>query len=222
MLSNRKMLMCANGACDFRVNQDSAYGGYCCKWCYVAHALELCPPQHGQMCERLPAPTGAIRAQPRPPDRQLSTNKKNIEKRNTRPASDLATASTAGVKATPPGNKRPELRMSKTWPDPVFSRVSNASRSEIQVPRFSQHTRVVQGRTWRKPRGPRSRSRHASPTCPRKTTKPEEEQKTHRINMAHWLKPPHPWILVYDFANRSPYYHNEETYESRWTLPTES
>ena len=157
MLSNRKMLMCANGACDFRVNQDSAYGGYCCRWCHVAHALELCPPEHGQTCERMPAPTGAIRAQPRPPHGHLSTNKKNIEKRNITPA-------------TPPGNKRPELRMSRSWPDPVFSRLANASRSEIQVPRFSQHTRVVQGRTWRKPRGPRSRSRHASPTCPKQNS----------------------------------------------------
>ena len=157
MLSNRKMLMCANRACHFRVNQDSACGGYCCKWCHVAHTLQLCPPDHGQTCERLSAPSGAIRAQPRPPDGHLSTNNQNIEKRRIRPASDLATASTAG-------NKLPELRMSKSWPDPVFSRLSNASRSEIQVRRFSQHTRLVQGRTWKKPRGPRSRGRQASPT----------------------------------------------------------
>ena len=98
MLSNRKMLMCANRACHFRVNQDSACGGYCCKWCHVAHALELCPPEHGQTCERLSAPSGAIRAQPRPPDGHLSTNNQNIEKRRIRPASDLATASTAGNK----------------------------------------------------------------------------------------------------------------------------
>ena len=222
MLSNRKMLMCANGACDFRVNQDSAYGGYCCKLCHFGHALELCPPEHGQMCQRLPAPTGAIRAEPRPPDGQLSTNKKKIQKRNTRPASDFATESTAGVKATPPDNKRPELRMSKSWPDPVFARVSTASRTaspgaqvlaadtrrprksmeEAQVPKVSQQTGVTH--------------------MPEEDEKPEEEQNTHRINMADWLKPPDPWILVYDFAHRSPYYHNEKTRESRWTRPTES
>ena len=124
MLSHRKMLMCANGACHFRVNKDSACGGYCCKWCHVSHALQLCPPERGQTCERQFAPSGAFRAQPRPPDGHLSTNNQNFEKRRTRPALDLATVSTAG-------NKLPELRMSKR------------GRSEIQVPLFSQHTHAA-------------------------------------------------------------------------------
>ena len=73
---------------------------------------------------------------------------------------------------------------------------------EAQGPKVSQQTRVTH--------------------MPEEDEKTEEEQKTHRINMADWLQPPHPWILVCDFANRSPYYHNEKTHESRWTLPTES
>ena len=158
MLSHRKMLMCANGACHFRVNKDSACGGYCCKWCHVAHALQLCPPEHGQTCEKLSAPSGAFRAQPRPPDGHLSTNNQDLEKRRARPALDFATASTAG-------NKMPELRMGKSWPDPVFSRFSNASRSEIQVPRFSPHTHAAsKAEHGGSPRSPRSRSRHTSPT----------------------------------------------------------
>ena len=145
MLSIRKMLMCANGACDFQVNQDNAYGGYCCKLCHFGHALESCPPQHGPMCQRLPARTGAVRAEPRPPDRQLSTNKKKIQRRKTRAVSDFATGSTARVKATPPDNKRPELSMSN-----LISRVSQ--------PQVDPQVQVL-----------RSRSRQASPTCPKKT-----------------------------------------------------
>ena len=106
--------MCANGACHFRVNQDSACGGYCCKWCHVAHAIQLCPPDHGQTCERLSAPSGAVRAQPRPPDGHLSTINQNFKKRRITPALELAASSTTG-------NILPKLRMSKSWPDPVFS-----------------------------------------------------------------------------------------------------
>ena len=57
---------------------------------------------------------------------------------------------------------------------------------------------------------------------PEEDEKPDDEQETHRIDMADWLKPPDPWILVYDFAHRLPYYHNKKTHESQWTLPTES
>ena len=202
MLSIRKMLMCANGACDFQVNQDSAYGGYCCKLCHFGHALESCPPQHGPMCQRLPARTGAVRAEPRPPDRQLSTNKKKIQRRKTRAASDFATGSTARVKATPPDNKRPELRMSNSLPNTDFARVSGASGSASHGSQVSQQTGVTH--------------------MPEEDANPDEEQETHRIDMAAWLKPPDPWILVYDFELCLPYYHNITTRESQWTLPTES
>ena len=111
------------------------------------------------MCQRLPAPAGAVRAEATPPDRPLSTNKKKIQMRNTRPASDFApestagakatppdnpnkrkmsksepasdfaTESTAGVKATPPDHNPSKLKMSKSWPDPDFARESTASGS---------------------------------------------------------------------------------------------
>ena len=174
------------------------------------------------MCQRLPAPAGAVRAEATPPDRPLSTNKKKIQMRNTRPASDFATESTAGVKATPPDNNPSKLKMSKSWPDPDFARESTASGSgspgaqglaaytrrprksmeEAQVPKVTQQTRVSQ--------------------VPEEDEKPEEEQKTHRIDMADWPKPPDPWFLAYDFTHGSPFYYNGDTHESRWTFPTES
>ena len=103
---------------------------------------------------------------------------------------------------TPPENKRPALSMSNSWPDPDFARVSAASGSASPGPQVSQQAGVTH--------------------MPEEDANPDEEQETHRIDMAAWLKPPDTWILVYDFQLRSPYYHNIMTGKSQWTLPTES